>query len=788
MIGEHFYTTWPNERERALATYGYVDEGIACFLLPVQAPQSVPLFRTVHRTSGDHFYTTSEAERDSACHVHGYQDEGIAGYVYLEPRPSTVALYRLYNTTIGDHWYTTSEAERDAAITLIRRLPSQPSGPFIPDLGDSISLPGTHVDEGVAGYVFATEQSSAVPLFRLRQQHAAPPMPARLRGFADMHNHQFANYAFGGRAFVGAAFGPIQDALPHCDYGPNHGLLTPDWLHGPGGVRDLLGTLIGLVGNTGGIGHLVGGYPEFDGWPRWNSLSHQAVYQDWLFRAYEGGLRLLVVLAVNNQWVMDQQIVNRMFHALGLPPTFSAVDLAEGRTSDDMEAVDLQIRAARAMEAYIDSISGGPGQGWYRIVTSPQQARDVISMGKLAVVLGIEVDNLFGCDSSANITPAYVLQKLNYYYSLGVRHIFPIHFANNGFGGAGYQNVLTYDPSRDFPRAFPMTTQDARSEGYEYRDGRRNTLGLTPLGTLLIKALMSKGMIIDIDHMSRAAFDDTLALAEAANYPVVSSHTGFIDISLGDKRHESNLTADQVERIRRVGGMVALILNQGNKKEIGTWVGLGQTTVPHTIGKTAETWAQAYLYACEKMQGGPVSFGTDFNGFISPTGPRFGSEGSPDGVNEQIGPSNRVVYPFTALTTGLLMGRSVVGRRTFDVNEDGLAHVGLLPDFIADLQAIGLSNADLASLLWSAEGYIQLWEKAERNRLPPLENARCAHLRGSIANYRDQITHEQEARSAARLPNGKPNLVVIARIEAKIKQLERELRQVEAERQELGCF
>ena len=33
---------------------------------------------------------------------------------------------------------------------------------------------------------------------------------------------------------------------------------------------------------TGGSGHRVGGYPQYDGWPRWNSYTHQSMYEDWL--------------------------------------------------------------------------------------------------------------------------------------------------------------------------------------------------------------------------------------------------------------------------------------------------------------------------------------------------------------------------------------------------------------------------------------------------------------------------------------------------------------------------
>jgi hypothetical protein len=34
------------------------------------------------------------------------------------------------------------------------------------------------------------------------------------------------------------------------------------------------------------------------------------------------------------------------------------------------------------------------------------------------------------------------------------------------------------------------------------------------------------------------------------------------------------------------------------------------------------------------------------------------------------------------------MRRSVVGTETFDINKDGLGHVGMLPDLIADFQAM----------------------------------------------------------------------------------------------------
>ena len=134
-------------------------------------------------------------------------------------------------------------------------------------------------------------------------------------GFADIHNHQFSYLGFGGKIFHGRAFGEISQALPHCDVD-----------HGPGGVGDIMGNV--LKGTYSGYspGHLVGGYPQFDGWPRWDSVSHQAVYEDWLYRAVQGGLRLMVMFAVNNEYMCGKANTSL--------------------SCNDMEAVDRQLAAA----------------------------------------------------------------------------------------------------------------------------------------------------------------------------------------------------------------------------------------------------------------------------------------------------------------------------------------------------------------------------------------------------------------------------------------------------------
>lgn len=50
---------------------------------------------------------------------------------------------------------------------------------------------------------------------------------------------------------------------------------------------------------------------------------------------------------------------------------------------------------------------------------------------------------------------------------------------------------------------------------------------------------------------------------------------------------------------------------------------------------------------------------------------------------------------------------------------DGLTQVGLLPDLVAELKQVGLSDADLEPLFQSSETYVKVWEKAQRTPSPP---------------------------------------------------------------------
>jgi microsomal dipeptidase-like Zn-dependent dipeptidase len=250
-----------------------------------------------------------------------------------------------------------------------------------------------------------------------------------------------------------------------------------------------------------------------------------------------------------------------------------------------------------------------------------------------------------------------------------------------------------------------------------------NARGLTALGEVLINEMIDKHMIIDIDHTSGRTFDDILDIAEQRHYPAIASgHTGIVDLGINGHRHEGNKTPEQLERIREIGGLVAVILHQGDRSEMRAYQQAdGSVRVPYTCDNSSEAWAQAYLYAVEQMQGGAVAIGSDFNGLAGLPAPRFGSEACGGKADPGYTPVDEVQYGTKSYAHIGTLQQMTIGNKTFDYNTDGLANVGMLPDFIADLQEIGpndLTANDLDPLFSSAEAYVHMWESAE-DTTPP---------------------------------------------------------------------
>jgi len=61
-----------------------------------------------------------------------------------------------------------------------------------------------------------------------------------------------------------------------------------------------------------------------------------------------------------------------------------------------------------------------------------------------------------------------------------------------------------------------------------------------------------------------------------------------------------------------------------------------------------------------------------------------------------------------------LKGATPSSSDKWDINDDGVAHYGMLPDFWQDLRAVGFKKEDMEPLYLGAEAYLRMWEKAER--------------------------------------------------------------------------
>ena len=149
---------------------------------------------------------------------------------------------------------------------------------------------------------------------------------------------------------------------------------------------------------------------------------------------------------------------------------------------NEMDSVRLQAKDLRALQDYIDAQHGGPGKGWFRIVSDPFQARRVINRGKLAVIPGIEVSNLFDCglqNGSSPCVPKDVDARLDEAYNkLGVRDMELINKFDNGFGGVagdgGAIGLAVNSANRyETGRFWDLETCSGPTGGVRPRAGRR---------------------------------------------------------------------------------------------------------------------------------------------------------------------------------------------------------------------------------------------------------------------------------------------------------------------------
>jgi len=459
-------------------------------------------------------------------------------------------------------------------------------------------------------------------------------------GWADVHEHMFANEAYGGALIWGKPFdigidgrSDVNLALAWCDYTWEFETAPPlllaldpafyfDGILGVGGANwDGRGypvhgtnwvTAISLIPTQTTYGfninaatrdnpvafHDVSGIDGLHGWPHFLDGGHQQMYYKWVERAYEGGLRLLLDMPVNNSFICEISIKQIGVNDSGVEEVYSCAD---------MLTVERQIKQMKALENYIDRIDDGTvnDSGWYRIAYSPQEAREIIEDGAMAVIIGMEIDKLFECGQLEGVfdddcwDPVKLRAKIDEVWGWGVRHLYPVHLTNNAFAGTAVYSTLFYWPDLLGDILTPLISYDcinaeqkgvsaegdpnSAPAGYTFKltiddpalgtgikipfttfGADCNHHGLTPGGVSLITQLMDRGMIIDIDHFSHRALEGyfdilwgdmpgVLDILEDNAYPPLSSHS--VVTPDGGAVTEYGHTESRARRVLKMGGM-----------------------------------------------------------------------------------------------------------------------------------------------------------------------------------------------------------------------------------------
>jgi hypothetical protein len=339
------------------------------------------------------------------------------------------------------------------------------------------------------------------------------------------------------------------------------------------------------------------------------------------------------------------------------------------------------------------------------------------------VVLGVEVDNIGNFNKVHPLTNAEISAEITRLFNEGVRYIFPIHLIDNQFGGTAlYTDLFNYSTYREAGHWWATPKCDM-TVSYTFKDqgnilfnagvlaklgmhfnapkypacpggsGQVNSLGLTPQGQFAIREMMRHGMMIDIDHMSDLAETNSITIAKSVpgGYPLNSGHSA---LRCGDSSYspcaskgtERNMSSIHYQAIGELHGMAAL----------------GTANVP--AGQFVTSYNQMIDAVGAGFPGGGApgavgAIGTDTDGMEGGMPPRSGSSVRYDDN-----------FP-----------RSSAGTKTWDYNHVGVAHYGLIYDYLKDLRTIPAPSGYprtgslvVDNLMQGADYFLQTWKKCEQ--------------------------------------------------------------------------
>jgi membrane dipeptidase len=178
----------------------------------------------------------------------------------------------------------------------------------------------------------------------------------------------------------------------------------------------------------------------------------------------------------------------------------------------------------------------------------------IVGSGKIAALMGMEGGEPLGSD----------IKNVDYFYKQGVRYLSPTWSAN----------TLLADSSSQ----------------------RAYWKGLSKFGKEVVQRMNKLGMLVDVSHISDAAFYDVL---KTSNQPVIASHSGVRSVRM----HARNLTNDMLKLLAQKGGTVGIYFYP-------PYIDVRRTS---TLAKVVD-----HIDAAVKQVGAAhVGLGSDFDGLDS---------------------------------------------------------------------------------------------------------------------------------------------------------------------------
>jgi membrane dipeptidase len=147
----------------------------------------------------------------------------------------------------------------------------------------------------------------------------------------------------------------------------------------------------------------------------------------------------------------------------------------------------------------------------FAIPFSTDDVRQQFAAGLISLPMGLENGSPIGND----------LEMVQYFHDRGVRYVTLTHSLSNQISDSSYDDNKQWD-------------------------------GLSEFGFELVKEMNRVGIMVDISHVSDAAFADVLEVAQA---PVIASHSSARYFT---PDWERNISDDMIKRVAEIGGVVMI--------------------------------------------------------------------------------------------------------------------------------------------------------------------------------------------------------------------------------------